>query len=567
VGKPQGLVKRGNVYFYRVRVPNDIAPRVGKRELKTSLRTSDFALAKVRRNEAAARFDRQFAELRASRTGSVCSPRSASLYFDEAASRVRAHVEDVSRRYREEMAAADRTDRETAAVISDCAVEAGQLTLFYQDPSNPVTLQDIALTLSALLGNSQPSLTLREKEQLFEITRRGLLEIERRALATIKNSSHASFDPEFAPTAVRRALTLDDLTVEYLKDYERSNDTGVKRQNSVKASLEVIKEFFGSQMPVAHIERRQCREFRDLLNELPSNWRKHFPNMSHSLKEICERGKAKGLPNMKHDTQDTYFCVLKMVLDWAREEGHIESNPADGLHALGDQKPAKERRDPIGITQLQQIFNAPLYTGCVDDQYGYAKPGNQKPRGTRFWIPLIGQYSGMRLNEICQLEVSDIRCSPAGTWYFSVNPDGDKRVKNPHSKREAPIHPELVKLGLLDFVQAQGSSGKLFKDLKISKHGYYSEWFTRWFNGAFLTQLGIKTNMIGFHSFRHGFKDALRRVEAPTAIDDAICGWSSLKGSSKNYGKGYNVDQLAEWVAKIRFEGLDLSHLYPTTAD
>jgi integrase len=218
------------------------------------------------------------------------------------------------------------------------------------------------------------------------------------------------------------------------------------------------------------------------------------------------------------------------------------------------------------VDQLKTVFTAPLYTGCKDDGTGYAKPGSQKPRGTRFWVSLIALFSGMRLKEICQLDVSDIRQSKGGCWYFSVNDEGEKSVKNEPSKRNIPIHPELIKLGLLNFVQPEANRGKLFKDLRISKQRYWSERMSRWFNG-FLSHLGIKSKQIVFHSFRHSFKDALRRAEMPTAIEDALGGWSSLKGSSKNYGDGYSVDQLAEYIEKVTYDGLDLSHLHVTVSD
>ena len=68
----------------------------------------------------------------------------------------------------------------------------------------------------------------------------------------------------------------------------------------------------------------------------------------------------------------------------------------------------REDRYPFSDTQLNKIFGSPLYTGCLNDDAGYAAPGPNRPKGTRFWIPLIGLFQGMRLNEICQLKRTDI---------------------------------------------------------------------------------------------------------------------------------------------------------------
>lgn len=55
MAKIPGLTTRDGVYYYRVRVPMDLISVVGKKEIKTSLGTKDFAEAKKRRNEKANR--------------------------------------------------------------------------------------------------------------------------------------------------------------------------------------------------------------------------------------------------------------------------------------------------------------------------------------------------------------------------------------------------------------------------------------------------------------------------------------------------------------------------------
>jgi hypothetical protein len=104
VAKPQGLVKRGNSYAFRIRVPKDLISIIGKHELKKTLGTSDFALAKIRRNKLAAQWDDRFAELRAAQASAVETPRSASLHYAEALARARTHVEETWERYRNELA-------------------------------------------------------------------------------------------------------------------------------------------------------------------------------------------------------------------------------------------------------------------------------------------------------------------------------------------------------------------------------------------------------------------------------------------------------------------------------
>ena len=176
---------------------------------------------------------------------------------------------------------------------------------------------------------------------------------------------------------------------------------------------------------------------------------------------------------------------------------------------------------------------------------------------------MIALFSGMRLNEICQLHVSDIKRSPKGTHYFDVNDDEDKHLKNEHSKRRVPIHPQLIKIGFLEFVSecGKGPSKKLFSDLRKSPDGHYSEQFSRWFNERFSKRAGVKTEKNSFHSFRHTVRDAMRAANIPLDVVDAIGGWNTVRGPSTNYGKGHEVDHLHEVMRRICYPDLDLTHL------
>lgn len=59
---------------------------------------------------------------------------------------------------------------------------------------------------------------------------------------------------------------------------------------------------------------------------------------------------------------------------------------------LPDEVAKRDKRHPFSDEQLRAIFNAPLYRGCLDGERGYAKPGLERPRNARFWVPLIALH-------------------------------------------------------------------------------------------------------------------------------------------------------------------------------
>src|SRR5262249_17781550 len=150
---------------------------------------------------------------------------------------------------------------------------------------------------------------------------------------------------------------------------------------------------------------------------------------------IVER-KRRDLPVMAWATQDHYLRLLKKLFGLARSRWSISDDPTLNIVPVGQKSPSKEDRHPFTAQQLQIIFSAPLYTACKNDADGYNIPGPRIVRSTRFWIPLLALYTGMRLNEICQLDVADVRPSKTGHMFISVNKERlDKTLKNQQSKR------------------------------------------------------------------------------------------------------------------------------------
>lgn len=224
-------------------------------------------------------------------------------------------------------------------------------------------------------------------------------------------------------------------------------------------------------------------------------------------------------------------------------------------------------RIPFEGEHLKALFNTPLYRGCVDDNSHYNKAGNNHPRRHRFWVPLLGLWTGMRLNEICQLFTDDIELVE-GIHVIQVRTDKDglKKLKTTQSKRTIPIHHALLKMGFMAYVEKMKSQGNtyLFPELPISashtNSGSRSAIFSKWFNN-FLVASDIKEDGLCFHSFRHGFRDACRHADMNDEIVEALGGWKNSDKVMNTYGKGHKLKKLQEEINKIEFEGLDLSHL------
>ena len=181
-------------------------------------------------------------------------------------------------------------------------------------------------------------------------------------------------------------------------------------------------------------------------------------------------------------TLDQYEEIrLRRAQPWSAEQLTAYLNRLDGDIEVYKKKLLQGHYDLVepGASvftedDLQKIFQAPGYN-----------PDNFK-QAYKFWVPLIGLYSGMRLEEICQLTIDDIK-QIDGTWCFDINNQGDKRIKTNAAKRYVPIHPMLLNelnfLGFVELVKKNGP-GRLSPDLK-KQSGRYSHYVSRWINGYF----------------------------------------------------------------------------------
>ncbi|MBW8910318.1 MAG: hypothetical protein JF564_00070 [Sphingomonas sp.] len=174
-----------------------------------------------------------------------------------------------------------------------------------------------------------------------------------------------------------------------------------------EATRAVALSIIGEEIPIDRITRAHCRDLIDVLQRIPRSASKRFPRLS-PREAADEMGpKCDPLDRMSVANINAYLNKLGTFFNWAELDELIARNPAKGMR-LADAVRKKDKRHPFSPKQLQTIFNAPLYRGCADDGFGYAKNGSARPKGTRFWVPLLGLYTGMRLNEICQLETTDV---------------------------------------------------------------------------------------------------------------------------------------------------------------
>ena len=409
-----------------------------------------------------------------------------------------------------------------------------------------------------------------EERLLVELVRRAMVKLVALETAQLSGDHYSQGSEAFLkrlPETERPApassvgITLATLIDQFDAEFIAGEDITLKTMNKNRAALATIRRYFGDDTDVALIDREDLVGFRDTLAMLPPNVTKKF-GPEANLKQIAsENTEAKGIV-LNRETQSTYLRLANRLFEFAKGRRHVAHNDAANLRPKGKATLAQARRRPFTSEQLQAIFDAPIYTGCLNDERGYAKSGPNSPRRSRFWVPLIALFTGLRMEEIFQLTPAHFKMGRDNLPFLLISPE--MQVKTENGFREVPLHRELLRVGFMAFVAERSRDGAdvlLFNDVPPATDGYRSTNFSKRF-ATFLKSLGIKDDRrrTCFHSFRHNFRDGLRQPSANPDFVREAGGWAS-RDTSDIYGDGTPAHLLRGLVDGIDYS-LNLRHLY-----
>lgn len=346
---------------------------------------------------------------------------------------------------------------------------------------------------------------------------------------------------------------------------ERSRRCAPDQARRIRAACELFVHLMGD-MPVQAITRDMLRLYRDKkLPLVPANENKiRLMHGTTSITLSMEKVAGTAWPRISPGEVAKRMQWLCGLFEWLHQEKWIADDPAIGLGTTVRPRRAQaanQAREQFTREDLTKIFSAAWF------QQG---KGQRTRSGTYreflpfyYWLPLLGLYYGARINEICQLGLSDIRQTQTGTWYIDITQDSDdegakKRVKNVNSIRRVPLHPHLVKLGLLQWrstLQRAGHS-RLFPELLYSERKGHSAAAVKWFS-SHLKRLGWpRTGKKVFHSFRHtAASECLNVLGLSEQVTAQISGHQ--RGTSvlmERYRKDAAIDELAPEVARLDFD-------------
>lgn len=338
---------------------------------------------------------------------------------------------------------------------------------------------------------------------------------------------------------------------------QMTRDEGWRGQTLAQNSTtyRMFQEVCGDRPPQAY-QRKDLTVFYDTLRGLPALYSKSRQWRGKALAEIVASTTGQEIERITMKTLKRHFSALGRLFTYLKKRGQYEGeNPAHGFEF-----PMKGRKGPGRVMwegeELRKLFTSPVWTGCLSESRRYT-PGTRIIKDEKYWLPILGLYHGNRLEEFAQLLRSDIR-QEEGVWYFDINDEEAKQLKNEQSRRRVPIHPKALSLGFMEYVEgaAPSPSDRVFPALAPSgKDKRYGATFTQWFT-RYRKEIGVYRRGLDYHSFRHGVTTKLYAAGVEEYLIDELTGHEGGGISRSVYkAKGKTpIRGLYEAISKIQWD-------------
>ena len=381
--------------------------------------------------------------------------------------------------------------------------------------------------------------------------------------------------PSQSPSVVHKMKslpTLEEAADSYItaKKLTWSSASAKDIPPQIRQFVEIVRELeCGRNLAVDQLTREHIRRYYDTLRYLPFRVNGQHNYKGKTWMELAEMGRSgmtERLLSLK--TLEVRQTNIRSFVNWCELEyrGMIQARYVNsGFPKVLSDKNIRRK----GVKR--ESFSHDELHALLGDRQRFAKA--TAGIASRFWCPWIALYSGMRLEEICQLHLSDIR-EIEGVWCFSVNEENAqstfaKHVKSAAGIRNVPIHPWLWhEAGLKGFLELrwqavphrEWAATMLFPDMQeravvvdlgTTKLGAsVTKWFTRYRRSVGIGGQEGEASPKTFHSFRHTVIEYLhKQARVDLSMLQAVVGHEKVDmGVTEGYAGEWHVKNLLEDV-------------------
>lgn len=509
------LKQRRQGWYFSMKVPADLVGKIGRKDIVISLRTRDLSQAQADRWRLVAEWTSRFEVARGTR---VLTP---------------AEIEQKAQAsYQETLAMLAEYDEDVENVDTFAELELERLA---EERLDDLEYAVTSARIAAAAGR-RAALNGEIRMPPAAFGRNG---IDMKTLQPVRLVKAASGEP-FAEVARR-----------YIEEVQR--DPTAKLTEQTRGQYEAVYRLFdqwAGKPGLDDVDRKQAAEFLDKIATLDPHWGRSPLTKQRTFREILQLFGDRQ-PGLSNRTINRYATALSLVWQWAKRRGLVtKENPWEDQYRKAGEK-RKTQKLPFNVDELRLLLTEPD-----------ARPAKHHGSNTISWLCLISAYSGMRLNEMCDRKVADIK-RENGVWYFQIS-----NAKSEAGDRRVPIHSRLIEAGLLNFIQHHGDEW-LFPGLKPGgpdrkRSWYISKRFTAHRRSLGIIRLDDKTgkDRVDFHSFRRSVIKVLERARLPQTEVAQVVGHDREGITYGTYNPdGLDIVALQQVVEMIKYPELHAEKL------
>ena len=305
------------------------------------------------------------------------------------------------------------------------------------------------------------------------------------------------------------------------------------------------------------IRQAHLATFVDVMDRLPRSYRKSAADRDLPLKEILARTERdpSAKVGLAGATVNRNLHFVARFLEFAEARGCVV-DPKLTTRRLRRRRKVRARDERKAFTraQLAKVVAQPPWQGCRSEKRRRA-PGDLIVLDGRHWVPLIAAHSGMRREEAAALKVDEVTTED-GVPVFKLRMTAERPLKNASSERVVPIHPALIRHGLLEHVEAMRAAGATdaFPELRPSGRGraLYGDGIDEFWRNTVRDALGAEAEELEFHSLRRYVSDELRdHADLPKAARSDVLGHTEADETDGRYGSDSRVARKLEAIRRL----------------
>ena len=352
--------------------------------------------------------------------------------------------------------------------------------------------------------------------------------------------------PLRASSSARGGLIFAKVAAHFIAERQRDPSSALTEQ-SIGQYQTTFRLFdsWANQPKLEEVDQRKASNFIDAIAALDPKWGRGKGVKGLSFAEIVERygGHKPGLSTV---TINRHAIALSLVWKHAeKRDGYEGKNPWQA-----QMRPTAKHRGNSGLgkraftaSEIGKLLeHRPLLKVSAHD-YATALP----------WVVLIGAYSGMRLNEICELAIEDVKES-AEIFYFDLTAS-----KSEAGVRIVPVHSTILEAGILKYRDGVGE-GSLWPGIKPGgpdkkRRWYVTKRFTEFRRRLKLIDIDKVTgrDRLDFHSLRRSAVTALNHARIPEHEVAEIVGHKHPRVTFGVYADRQQLSRLQTIVEAIQY--------------